>query len=67
MTLTCSAGRLSIRCDGCGLAYRHTADERALVELLGQVTDEGWKKIRKAGDWTHQCPDCARSAEGRLL
>lgn len=67
MTLTRSAGRLSIRCDGCGLTYRHTADERAMAELISQVTDEGWTKIRKAGDWTHKCPDCARSAEGRLL
>lgn len=67
MTLTKTAGRLSVRCDACHAIYRHTADERAFRELRDQIVAEGWKPIRKAGDWTHLCPDCARFSDRRLL
>lgn len=67
MTLIRAAGRLSIRCDACPTTYRHTADEAAFRALLAQITEEGWKATRRAGDWAHTCPDCTRYAERRLL
>lgn len=67
MTITNTAGRLTIRCDACPTRYRHTAEETAFRALLAEIVDEGWKPIRKAGDWTHLCPDCARFSDRRLL
>ncbi|WP_454287125.1 hypothetical protein [Rhizobium arsenicireducens] len=67
MTITKTNGRLGINCDACPTRYRHTAEETAFRELLTEIVDEGWKPIRKAGDWTHLCPDCARFSDRRLL
>jgi len=67
MTLVRSAGRLVIRCDSCPTTFRNTAEESTRAEMLEAISAEGWKKIRKAGDWTHQCPDCARFSDRRLL
>lgn len=67
MTLTRTNGRLGISCDACPTTYRQTADETERRALVCAIIAEGWKPIRKAGDWTHLCPDCARFSDRRLL
>ena len=67
MTVIRHEGQMQVTCDACPATYRRTYEASDFAIMMDDITEDGWKKIRKAGDWTHQCPDCARFSDRRLL
>jgi hypothetical protein len=46
-----------IVCDECG--DEHPFGDENFNDVIGYLKSIGWKIVRVAGDWLHQCPGCA--------
>lgn len=68
MTITRTGGALRLTCNRCP-AVAHTPDfkETEFAEMQKWITENGWAKMRRAGEWEHACPPCSKHADGRLL
>jgi hypothetical protein len=51
-----------IYCDGCNDDLTIHADSWG--EMMEEFKDNGWRAIKKDGDWEHYCPECQKN--GRL-
>lgn len=69
MTILKQSGLLSLTCDTCGYQAKtpesFAADQFAALKRWFEV--EGWKAKRRAAEWEHRCPTCAKFQDGRLL
>lgn len=67
MTIVRHEGKLQVTCDACPATYRRTYDSDDFDILREDILADGWKIERKAGDWTHSCPECWKWADRRLI
>lgn len=55
-------GEMVCECDGCGEEVFGGTEE--FDQFWLRLRSEGWRarKDRESGEWSHQCPDCARES-----
>lgn len=69
MAIKKQSSLLVLTCDACG--YQAKTPETFTVDQFAALKrwfeGEGWKAKRRAAEWEHRCPVCARFQDGRLL
>jgi hypothetical protein len=49
-------GEISFECDACGNEYH--AETASFEAALSKMKQEGWRAVKRKGDWEHLCPLC---------
>ncbi len=64
MTIVKEYNNYTLSCDCCGLLVMLDFD--TFDDAIDYARHEGWKTIRKHGEWLNLCPECAGELEGGL-
>ncbi len=68
MITTTPDKKLRLACNSCqAVANTPDFEEGEFKALQEWMTENGWQRRRAAGEWQHDCPDCARFRDRRLL